>query len=126
MVRKRVAAITPLLGKGSNARECRSGGPTHDIELNPDRVALALCGIAVLLEYLLRRKLGIDELPFVDSEGRAAGMPHPGRFTPTVAVCFLVVTAALLMLDRGTKWRWRPSELLALPILIAPTMSLIG
>jgi diguanylate cyclase (GGDEF)-like protein len=85
-----------------------------------------MLGIAVLLEYLLRRKLGIDELPFVDSEGRAAGMPHPGRFTPTVAVCFLVVTAALLMLDRGTKWRWRPSELLALPILIAPTMSLIG
>ena len=44
MVRKRVAAIIPLLVKGSNARECRSGGPTHDIELNPDRIALALCG----------------------------------------------------------------------------------
>jgi diguanylate cyclase (GGDEF)-like protein len=85
-----------------------------------------LLGIAVLAEYLLHRKLGIDEFPFVDSEARGAGMPHPGRFTPMVAACFLIVTGALLMLDRGTKWRWRPSELLALPLLIAPAMSLIG
>jgi diguanylate cyclase (GGDEF)-like protein len=85
-----------------------------------------LLGLAVLLEYILHRKLGIDEVPFVDRDARLAGMAHPGRFSPMVGVCFLILTGALLTLDRGTKWRWRPSELLAMPISIAPLMSLIG
>ena len=85
-----------------------------------------LLALVVLAEYVLHRKLGLDEFPFADPEARAAGVRYPGRFSPMVATCFLLLTAALLTLDRGSRWRWRPSELLAFPIAIAPFMSLIG
>jgi len=85
-----------------------------------------LLGVAVLAEYVLHRKLGIDEFPFLRHQARVAGMPYSGRFAPMVGVCFLLLTGALLTLDRGRKWRWRVSELLAIPMVIAPAMSLIG
>jgi diguanylate cyclase (GGDEF)-like protein len=85
-----------------------------------------LLGIAVLAEYVLGVQLGIDEIPFVDHDGRAAGITYPGRFAPTTGVCFVLLTGALLMLDRGKSWRWRPSELLAIPMGTVALMSLIG
>jgi diguanylate cyclase (GGDEF)-like protein len=85
-----------------------------------------LLGLAVLSEYVFGVKLGIDEFPFTDYDGRAAGIVFPGRFAPTTGVCFLLLTGALLSLDRGTTWRWRPSELFAIPMGIVALMSLIG
>ena len=85
-----------------------------------------LFGAAVLVEYALGVHLGIDELVFVDHAGRAEGIDFPGRFAPTTAVCFLMLTGALLTLDRGRGWRWRPSELLAIPMLVIAFMSVIG
>lgn len=83
-------------------------------------------GILVLGEYVFGWRLGIDEWPFVDRDGRAAGIAFPGRFAPTTAVCFVALTAALLTLDSARSRRWRPSELLALPIAIVSLMGLIG
>jgi len=80
-----------------------------------------LLGIAVLAEYALGVQLGIDELPFVDHDGRAAGISYPGRVAPTTGVCFVLLTGALLTLDRGRSWRWRPSELLAIPMATWPS-----
>jgi diguanylate cyclase (GGDEF)-like protein len=85
-----------------------------------------LLAVAVLSEYVLRLKLGIDEFPFIDHDGRAAGIAYPGRLAPTIGVCLLLLTSALLMLDRGATWRWRPSELLAIPMGIGAFMSLIA
>jgi diguanylate cyclase (GGDEF)-like protein len=82
--------------------------------------------LLVLAEYLLGWKLGIDEWPFIDRDGRAAGVDFPGRLAPTTGVCFVFLSAALLSLDLGRARRWRPSELLTLPILFVPSMSLIG
>ena len=45
----------------------------------------ALLGLAVLSEYLFGVRLGIDELPFTDHDGRAAGIAYPGRFAPRPA-----------------------------------------
>jgi len=85
-----------------------------------------LLGLAVLSEYALRVNLGIDELPFADHYARAAGLMYPGRFAPVVGVCFLLLSGALFALDRGAKRRWRPAELLAMPMAIPAAMSLIG
>ncbi len=85
-----------------------------------------LLALAVLAEYVFQIKLGIDELAFIDHDGRAAGIEFPGRFAPTTGVCFLLLTGALLSLDRGTSWRWRPSELFTIPMGIVALMSLIG
>jgi hypothetical protein len=95
-------------------------------------VGLALAGVpgllalAVLFEYAFGVKLGIDEILFTDHVGRAAGIAYPGRLAPTTGVCFLLLTGALLSLDRGTSWRWRPSELFAIPMGIVALMSLTG
>jgi diguanylate cyclase (GGDEF)-like protein len=85
-----------------------------------------LLGLAVLAEYVLHVKLGIDELLFVDHDGRAAGIAYPGRFAPTTAVCFVLLAGALLTLDRGAGRRWRPTELLAIPMVLTACMSLIA
>jgi len=85
-----------------------------------------LLGLAVLCEYVFGVRLGIDELPFTDHAGRAGGFAYPGRFAPTTGVCFVLVTGALLTLDRGTRWRWRPAELLAIPMGTVASLSLIG
>jgi len=80
----------------------------------------------VLAEYVAGVHLGIDELPFVDHAGRAAGIAYPGRCAPTTAGCFVLLSGALLALDRGVTWRWRPAELLAIPMALVALMSLIG
>ena len=56
-------------------------------------------GALVLGEYVFGWSLGIDEWPFIDHDGRAAGVAFPGRCAPTTAVCFVLLTAALLTLD---------------------------
>ncbi len=106
----------------------------HDAHAGGHRRTLALAlatlpgvlGVAVLTQYVTGVNLGIDELLFTDVDGRAAGIAHPGRFAPTTGVCFVLLTGALLTLDRGAGRRWRPSELLALPMGIVAFMSVIG
>ena len=107
-----------LLGRGATGRTCTIAYAVAGVP--------AAIGLAVLSEYVLGLDLGIDELVFVDHAGRAAGIAYPGRLAPTTAFCFLLLTAALLMLDRGRGWRWRPTELLAIPMALVASMGLIG
>ena len=86
----------------------------------------AVLGTVVLAEYVFGVKLGTDELVFVDHAGRARGIAHPGRLAPTTGACFVLLTGALLTLDRGRRWRWRPTELFALPMGTVAFMSIIG
>jgi diguanylate cyclase (GGDEF)-like protein len=85
-----------------------------------------LLGTLVLGEYVFGWRLGIDELLFVDHVGRAAGIAYPGRFAPTTAVSFILIAAALLMLDRPPRHGWRAAEVLALPAALVACMSIIG
>ncbi len=88
-------------------------------------VALVL-GLAVLSEYLLGWSLGIDELFWRDTAGRALGIAYPGRPAPTTAVCFVLSAAALFALDRAPLRGWRPAELLVLPVALLGLMTVIG
>jgi diguanylate cyclase (GGDEF)-like protein len=89
-------------------------------------LVVLLLGALVLGEYIFGWRLGIDELLFVDHEGRAAGITYPGRFAPTTAVNFILVGAALLMLDHAPRRGWRPAEVLVLPAALVACMSIIG
>ena len=83
-------------------------------------------GALVLGEYVFGWSLGIDEWPFVDRDGRLAGIAHPGRLAPTTGVSFVLLSGALLTLDAGHSWRWRPYELLVIPTALVSATSLIG
>lgn len=85
-----------------------------------------LLGTLVLGEYIFGWRLGIDELLFVDHNGRAAGITYPGRFAPTTAVNFILIGVALLMLDHAPRHGWRPAEVLVLPAALVACMSIIG
>jgi diguanylate cyclase (GGDEF)-like protein len=89
-------------------------------------VVPGVLGIVVLVEYVFGVRLGTDELIFIDHSGRARGIAYPGRLAPTTGVCFLLLTGGLLAVDRGRDWRWRPTELLAIPMATIAFMSLIG
>ena len=83
-------------------------------------------GLLVLGEHVLGLNIGIDELLFVDRDGRANGVPAPGRFAPTTGVCFLLMTSALLLLDSSPRRGWRPAEVAALPVAVVAGMAILG
>ncbi len=72
-------------------------------------LAAALIGLLTLFEYASGRDLGIDQFLFID---RAASA-QPGRMAAPSACGFVVIAAALLLLDRGTAKAPHLSQLLA-------------
>lgn len=56
-------------------------------------------GLGTLAQYLLGLNLGIDQLMMTDGSGFAN--PYPGRMAPTIAVCFVLSGAALLLVYEG-------------------------
>jgi diguanylate cyclase (GGDEF)-like protein len=109
-----LAVLAPAVGR---VRRCIHRG----LALVP-----LLLGTLVLGEYIFAWRLGIDELLFVDHNSRAAGITYPGRFAPTTAVSFILVGAALLVLDHAPRHGWRPAEVLVLPTVLVACMSIIG
>jgi diguanylate cyclase (GGDEF)-like protein len=89
-------------------------------------VVPVIIGCLVIVEYLLGWNSGLDELPFTDAAGRADQVTHPGRPAPTTAANLVLVGVALLTLDAWPRSRWRVSELLAIPVMVVATASLIG
>jgi diguanylate cyclase (GGDEF)-like protein len=112
------AAALLLLTPGSTGTRRRAGLALAALP--------AVLAVVVLAEYIFGVNVGTDELAFIDHAGRARGIAHPGRFAPTTGACFLMLTGALLTLHRGRRWRWRPTELFALPMGIVAFMSVIG
>ena len=76
-------------------------------------VLVALIGLATLAEYLFGIDLGIDQLLFRELPGPR--IPHPGRMPLLVAVSFVLLGCALMLLEGETRRGWRPAQLLALP-----------
>ncbi len=67
-------------------------------------VVVGLIAGLTLLEYLPGSGVRIDELLFADPVARAQGLPA-GRMSPFTAVCFLMLSIALLGLDRPALFR---------------------
>lgn len=86
-------------------------------------LALAVFVIAglTLVEYALQLDLGIDELLF-DDDIRATTTSHPGRMAPVTALCLLLVSAALLLIDRCTHVARR----IAMGVLVLAILGIVG
>ena len=85
---------------------------------------VTLIGLLTLAEYLGDFDLGIDELLFDDP--LTAQTSHPGRMASATALSFLMLGAALLLLDRETPDGNRPSEWLALAAMLISVLATIG
>ncbi len=89
------------------------------------RLCAAAClpiALAILSEYIAGWNLGIDELPFRDSIARAAHISYPGRPGLTTAICFVLISVALL----GMKHRRRFEGVLMAPVAGVAGLSVVG
>lgn len=86
-------------------------------------LALAVFVIAglTLVEYTLRLDLGIDELLF-DDDTRVTATSHPGQMAPVTTLCLLLVSVALLLIDR----RARDARRIAMGVLVLATLGILG
>ncbi len=96
----------------------------------PIRIIANACAAIVVLiaaltlgEYLSNRDFGIDQLLFQDSSA-ASGTAFPGRMSPVTALNFLLLGAALILIDnRWSKWL---SESLVITALMITGAAVIG
>jgi diguanylate cyclase (GGDEF)-like protein/PAS domain S-box-containing protein len=86
---------------------------------------IALVGLLTLSEYMFGWQLGIDQLLFKELPGNA-GTFAPGRMSPTTALSFLLLGAALLLLDRRTAVGDRIAQLFGVLIALLSGLALLG
>ena len=89
-------------------------------------LVVTVVGLLFMAEYIFGVSLGIDEFPFRDAAGRAAGIADPGRLAPTTAASLILVGAALLTLDLRPGSPWRVAELLILPVAAIAAITMTG
>lgn len=85
--------------------------------------AVVLVGALTLVEWIFSLNLGIDELVFEDDVAVGA---TPGRMSPNTAVCFVLVGAALLVLEIELGRRVRPAEIASLVVAAVALTVLAG
>jgi signal transduction histidine kinase len=82
-------------------------------------------GFLTLVEYVFGWNLGIDQMLFAEDAG-TVGTSHPGRMAPNTALNFLLIGAALVLLDVETRRGFRPAELAWLVVGGVGFMALTG
>ena len=82
--------------------------------------AVALIGLLKLSEYVFRVDLGIDQTLLTEDPG-----PFPGEMAVPTAVSFVLIGAALLLLDFERSQR-APSQALTLLAALFPLIGLVG
>src|SRR5215207_1536452 len=94
------------------------------------RLLASICTTVVLLiavltlgEYIFDLDFGIDQFLFQDHT-LASGMSFPGRMSPATALNFLLVAAALLLIDNN--WSSWPNQTLTLTALIIASIAVVG
>jgi PAS domain S-box-containing protein len=99
---------------------------TDQASLRRRRIAVACAALVALIgsltfaEYLFGWNLGIDQLLFQESSD-AAGTSHPGRMAPTTALNFILIGAALALLDAA-----RGIRAVQLLVVLAGFIGLLG
>jgi PAS domain S-box-containing protein len=86
---------------------------------------VALIGLVTLLEYALGVPLGIDQLIFVEPIG-SYGTLAPGRMALSTALSFVLVGSGLILLDVETRTGRRPTEYLAVAIVLLSWPTFVG
>ncbi|MBF0344007.1 MAG: PAS domain S-box protein [Nitrospirae bacterium] len=76
-------------------------------------LTVIIIGALTLFEYLLNVELNIDQLLFKD-ELLAVMTSHPGRMSPNTAINFVLIGAALFLVDAEMSRGLRPAQLLML------------
>lgn len=85
--------------------------------------AVVFClGALTLFEYISGIDLGIDRL-FVR---QATHYRYPGRISPETSFCFLILGSAIILLQRGSKWREFSLSWLSLALAFVPILTLTG
>ncbi|WP_159017435.1 sensor domain-containing diguanylate cyclase [Cognatiluteimonas profundi] len=82
-------------------------------------------GLLSLLEALLGWDAGIDQLLFVDPTFLPAS-PVAGLMAPITAVNFVLLAAAVCLLDVETRNGWRPANWLALLVAVNAFLTILG
>ena len=85
----------------------------------------ALIGAASLAQYVFGWNLGIDELLFDDSPG-AAMTVDPGRLAPQTALGFVLIGAAVILLDRGSGPRMWAGQILTFAAALMALFAVLG
>lgn len=86
---------------------------------------VAVIGVLTLAEYVLGRDFGIDQLLLKELPG-AFGTSFPGRMAPATALNFVLVGAAFLLADVGTRDERQPAQWLALAAGLIALVATIG
>lgn len=82
-----------------------------------------LIGLLTLSQYLLGINLGIDDL-LVSASSNESTM-YPGRMSPNSAICFILLGAGLLFIDKPYK-RFHPASIIFIPMLLISLFALVG
>ena len=82
-------------------------------------VLVAVIGVVTLAGYALGANLGLDQLLF---RHRLAG----NRIAPNTGLCFLLLGAALALLDWEPRRRYRPAQVIALAVAAVSLTSVLG
>jgi PAS domain-containing protein len=109
------ASLWLLTGRGLNPSLRKIGGLCAAL--------LALLGFITLIQFLFGLNLGIDGWLF---KSRLETVKLQGRIPVSTAVSFLLSGAALLTLHSETKRGNRPSQLLALTVVLICLMALLS
>ncbi len=86
---------------------------------------VAMVGLLIAAEYAFEWNLGIDQLLFRDT-GPGAQTSHPGRPSPVTALNFMLLGAALLLMEVETRGGRRPAQWLALVVFCDALVSILG
>jgi len=86
---------------------------------------VAAVGLLTLGEDAFGWDLGIDQALFASALSRVP-IAHPGRMAINVAICFVLLGAALALLDSETLRGRRPAQLLALGTALLALVALLG
>ena len=78
-----------------------------------------LIGVLTLCEYIFGWDPGIDQW-LVREPGGALGTSHPGRMAPETALCFVLLSVALLVTSGSHKTRWAMFASVVPGLLVTP------
>lgn len=86
---------------------------------------VVLTGLILLAEHALERDGSLGDLVFPASLA-ALGVPNPGRPSIATALAFVLLGIGLLTIDLEWRWQVRPSQMLALVVILLGLVGLEG